>query len=589
MRYKFENHLFRERQSDSVDFWLSEISKLENGETQKHTLTPDEIAKLDTFESDLTTEWQSFAELKSVMLSLDLDFLQTEPGITAFRKIFGSEIKDEEIANWMLMNPEIIQANIDAVENEIEKKSQEFQMERVVNQLKSRINSDGTIGDTSDIDPPNNFGILVNTEQMAEKITAMRATKNRLKALLSKFSNPGDNLEYAKRVLVEIYLKRINVSIAKFYLFAKSVKEKSDKFGYANLSVSEKTILSEVNLSLDHDVQLTKIDKFIFGASREVDEATQNYNSLSSDLLSYAKHLDELRSKINIRESIERMGLDPEKVLEKNISPDDLKKFADVLLEKYGLISSTSQPWKYEIKKRRTFSVQGEIKTINGVNIPRNILDVMSVLLGHEIEGHVLQHENSSKIPLKIFSEFDGGGRSSLFAEGGAMYMQDKVTRELFGFENLPKTSYIKTLAKRLSGGNFIDCMKVYFESTNAEDLADLTAGKIDKQKYDEIVERNLKTAVSSTKRIFKYGDLRKSRIGISTNSKDLAYLEQKRVLDKMAGTPFFKLAFVSGMNLETAHHLIDLGLLKLEDIKEPRTMTADMWTEIKDNYKLHQ
>ncbi len=588
MKNDYENHLYRERQSDSVDFWLNKISQLESGEVPKHELTPEELEKLHAFEEEFVSEKTKAGEIKADLITLDMEFLKTNEGIEAFRAIFSVDISDVEIPNWLIKNTAKVFFVKKLVEDGIESKSKEFQRARVVEQLKSKLKTDGGFEDTSDIVPPENISLLVNTEQMAEKIQIMRNLKQLLKSHLVRFEHPSDNLEYAKKVLVEMYLKRLNVAIANLYLSARSVKEKEIKFGYASLSVAEKKILSETNLFMDPDVQLTRIDKFIFGASRELDEK-QKYGSISSALLEYAQHIDQRRSEIDPRESIKGMGLDPEKVLAENIGPEELKRLADQMLELYGLGNNSTNPWKYEIQKRRTLAVTGDNRIIKGVNIPRSILDAITILLGHEIEGHVLQHENSSHIPLKIFSDEDGGGRSSLFAEGGAMYVQDKITKEIFGYEKLPKTSYLKTLTKRLAGGNFIDCVKTYFESTNIENLEARESGQITDSEYMSATEKNLNTAFSSTQRIFKYGDIRKSQIGISTRSKDLAYLEQKRVLDKMANSPLLKLAFVGGMNLETAYSLIDLGLLKLDELVEPKMLSIKIWETLKDKYLLKQ
>lgn len=588
MKNDYENHLYRERQSDSVDFWLGKISRLENGEVPKHELTPEELEKLNSFEEEFVAEKTKASEIKADLITFDVEFLKTDEGIEAFRAIFSVDISDAEIPDWLMKNTDKVFWVKKLVEDGIESKSKEFQRARVVEQLKSKLKTAGSFEDTSDIVPPENMSLLVNTEQMAEKIQIMRNLKQLLKSHLVRFEHPSGNLEYAKKVVVQMYLKRLNVAIANFYLFAKSVKEKEMKLGYASLSVSEKKILSETNLSMDPEVELTRIDKFIFGASRETDEE-QKYASLSSDLMEYAQHIDQRRSEIDPRDAIRKMGLDPEKVLAKNISPEELKALADQTLELYGIGQSSENPWNYEIKKRRTLAVTGDDRIIEGVNISRSILDAITILLGHEIEGHVLQNENSSRIPLKIFSDEDGGGRSSLLAEGGAMYVQDKITREIFGYERLPKTSYLKTLAKRLASANFIDCVKTYFESTNTENLVAHQSGQITDSEYVGVIERNLNTAFSSTQRIFKYGDIRKSQIGISTHSKDLAYLEQKRVLDKMANSPLLKLAFVGGMNLETAYSLIDLGLLKLDDLVEPKMFSIKIWETLRDKYLLKE
>jgi hypothetical protein len=88
--------------------------------------------------------------------------------------------------------------------------------------------------------------------------------------------------------------------------------------------------------------------------------------------------------------------------------------------------------WQFVARDEfKTMAVDGKRKVIKCGRGSQSVASLISVTLAHEIEGHVLQHENKSKIPLRLFKRL-GSGRSVVFAECGAMSNQDTVSRDAF-------------------------------------------------------------------------------------------------------------------------------------------------------------
>jgi hypothetical protein len=208
----------------------------------------------------------------------------------------------------------------------------------------------------------------------------------------------------------------------------------------------------------------------------------------------------------------------------------------------------------------------------------RSIIDVLTKGTVHEIV-HVLQDENTAEIGLPLYTHPDqiGGDRSVLFQEGGAMYYQDKASQELFGFASPPVPHYLRAMAVKQAGGDYLDCVKAYYESTIS----------VNPKKSKSLA---LKTALSSARRLFRNSINFNNTDRSIPSTKDTAYLEQKAVVEEiMTNHPELRnIILVSGMNLETAKELIKFGVLDLSSLRQPDlSFVKALWEEMKDDYKL--
>lgn len=201
---------------------------------------------------------------------------------------------------------------------------------------------------------------------------------------------------------------------------------------------------------------------------------------------------------------------------------------------------------------------------------------LMSVVLTHEII-HILQKENTAQIGLPLYSHPNqiGGARAELFQEGGAMYYQGRASQELFGFTSPPGPHYLRAMAVKKAGGDYLACVKAYYESTIS---VNPKKGKL-----------ALKTALSSARRLFRNSmDFNNNDKSIPS-TKDTVYLEQKAVVEEILKHPELQnLILVSGINLETAKKMIHFGLLDLSKLRTPDlSYVKELWEELKPNYTL--
>jgi hypothetical protein len=199
-----------------------------------------------------------------------------------------------------------------------------------------------------------------------------------------------------------------------------------------------------------------------------------------------------------------------------------------------------------------------------------------------------VQAENREKIPLRLFGEKMGGFRSEVFSEGGAMLVESDVCEELFGYENIPNPHYIKAMAKKLEGGNYLDCVKTYYESIREGILIKKEDKQINNEEFKEALKNALELSINRTKRLFKGGDDLNNKSNYLTHSKDTVYAEQVLIMNKLRENGLENCAFVKGVNLDTLATLTEIGLVDLDKIERPNMdIIRKIWDQEKDKYEL--
>lgn len=594
-----ERHsLYPERVTDSYQKTIDEIARLESGEIPKQELNEFEKQKLLEFEEAFALRFESLYKQKEATAELYPKYFETSEGRESWRDLFGEDLPElfgEELERFLYTKARDI-ANIEtSARKKFAAESRAYADKELLDSLVATMGERGELF-LEGIESPRRINLVLNPDELEAKIFGLRELKSDIKQALANIEDDGENISSAQKCVLEMYLSRVNESLARQHSPAYKTVEKARAIGVEALSDSERRILEGMSVALDGDLDAhrARIDKFVYGADREYDE--EGYRKqVSRRLLDYANEVEIEQRFIDAHkdELVETRGLDPEKIEEKTITAADRKRWGESLLERYGLLSSDTSTdpsqlpldnkWRYIVGSNKSMSVDQVRKVVHDKEGDSAATHTFPVALAHEIEGHVLQGANKEQVPLRLFQDI-GGGRSSVFAEGGAMHNQNVISKKIFGFEQLPKPHYVRAMAERLRGGNFLDCVKAYYESSVKELRSGLEQGEISKEHFQEKARSLLKKNISSTKRLFRSDSL-SSDSNYLLSSKDTAYLEQRKVLRGLEEAGLFKLAYVSGVNLENARELIRFGLLDLDKIKEPRFETLEIWSEVKEKY----
>ncbi len=133
--------------------------------------------------------------------------------------------------------------------------------------------------------------------------------------------------------------------------------------------------------------------------------------------------------------------------------------------------------------------------------------------------------------------------------------------------------------------GTYLDCVKEYYETLIA--VKKKKRGIINKDEFQKELRKKIKVSINSAKRLFRGGIDFDSDSKYLSKSKDTVYLEQFFLAQEMREAGLEKYAFLGGVNLRTIKDLLEIGVLKQDDIQELKFSAMDIWNRIKDKYKL--
>jgi hypothetical protein len=572
--------LYPERPSYSAQILLYEIAQYESGEREKEILSEEEKQNLIELETPFVDKLAEYYKLATGKKILYPEYFDTPEGqatlkaIPEFASLDGDIDIRENIPILRTLKPSIIKDLVD--------KSSRWNTDTMVETLFQQIDSDTGELDVQGIENPEKLTYIQYPDNLTAKIEGLEAIRQELKQKRSELyleetsdtTQSRKALIHAKIFRVQALIKRINVLIAE-------AKE-------------EETFVRSEESHIHHKPPY-KLDKFIYGVTT-LNPKTGNYNQVDNHLLEEADKLAELNTSINQEKAqiLLEKDLDQEKLEEKNITPEMVKEYLDQILASYDLLSihpadaeqvaknikPPDNKWRCYIRPGKdSLQIESKSKTLLIPPINIDVQTLITKTATHEII-HILQRENTAQIGLPLYTHSSqiAGDRAELFQEGGAMYYQDQISQELFGYESLPQPHYLRAMATKQSGGTYIDCVKTYYESILSSETETITP---EKQK------KFLALALDRTKRLFKNSSFNNTDKQIS-NTKDTVYLEQKAVVEEIQQYPQLRnLILVTGINLETAREMIQFGLLDLRNLKMPNNSAQELWEKLRPNYTL--
>ena len=617
------NSLYPERHSAGIDRRIEALERLETGKDPKIELSEEETAELLGFENKLGDTLESIHKLTPIRYTFYAEYFLTEAGRKDFFKTTGLEITGEtpeDVIVSILKSRQAIQESV-ADKSIAAKKiaglfgnSINFFNDSLFLELSKQKSADGSLNIDPETPLSNRAVILLTPDIALKKIDQLRTFKKFLKEKLAELGSetaPGPSLQAGLREVLILYKRKVNTMITGQIPNAIAAKNTADILRHEDISDAEKS-LADLNdrqqtktfpsLS-DPESALARYDKFIHGASREYNTAG-NRNQISLEIAAYADEIEKayLENALSKPADIRKKGLDPNKILDETLSLEQYLPWAEELLEACGEKSaypgSTYDPSregpapdnKWQIITGPEFKTNGidpkrkTYKLGHTQKKKRSIENVVSVVLGHEI-AHIFQKINRDALPIKLLGQI-GSDRRGLYSEGGAMYLQDLVSTEAFGTRSIPMPHYVRAMSRRLRGGNYLDCLSAYYDSAYKILKAQLDAGTIDEETFQERTLSLLKTAINSTKRLFASSDDLSAQSSVLTQSDDTSYLEQRLLMEKLKAIGKENYAYL-GINLDTIISLTKLGLFDAAKIKTPPLYALKLWDKIKDVYKL--
>lgn len=598
--------LYPERASENIDTVLDAIQKLDSGEKEITPLSEQERGKILRFEESLGSSLEKTFDITPQSAVIHIEYLLTDVGREAFKKTFGVPIEGQDAASvrmFLLENRSIIASAKTKECSSFFGEGRSYSDDILLRSLLETMEANGSVNIRSARNPES-VSIALNPEKNLEKIRRLHEFKSQLKKFRKDLSENQAFNENEKRVIqgvLDLYQRRTNEMLVDQFGSAAIIKQEASVIGEESLSKEEKSVLEFSNGLESPEKNSSRLDKFIHGAGSEYD-ASGWREQVSASLDRSAREIGDayLTSVLERATSIKSKGLDEKKILEKNISWEEFKEMGDQTLAAYGILSDISSEeydpsrrgpaqdnkWQFVCRDEyKSFSVDGKRKALKTTRKPVSIGTAIP-LLAHEIEGHALQHENKSKVPLRLFRKV-GGGRWQVFAECGAMQNQDIVSKEAFGFETIPHPHYIKAMRARLDGGDYLQCVQAFYESALQELRLKKRLGRVDEDEFKKEAAEKLSLAINRTRRLFSNTTFLQSPSEFLTNSRDTVYLEQVELYRKLKERKLEKYAYIGSANLKTIEFLLESGFLDPKIIQQPKFHALKIWESMQEKYRM--
>ncbi len=608
LRYNKPTTPYPERASSGFDETLEKLRALEEGKSEKLNLSEHQKEELLDFENELGEEMDRIFDIKVNTRTFFTDYLLTDEGRKRFEEITNVSLSDatmENIARIILQNRiEISKADVSKL-SALEGDSEKYTEKTLLETLSERVDENGQLN-IDGLSAPERVSLITNPQNALDKISSLRKYKSYLKKLDGKIddadSKGAPDFTKAKKKIIEGFRLRVNEMIANQYSPGIKIKRVIQTLGFESVTEDERKLFENFDGFTKPDKNLERLDKFIYGESRELDTGGKK-RRISEEILDFADKVESDFAENEIRKNdlLRKRGFDPEKVFAKNIPPEVFTKIAESVVAHYGELSScppsdysTDRPgpasdgkWQVAAHPRfNVMSVNFKQHVIKSSIAPKSIFDIITTLCGHEIEGHFIQNLNKKLASTRLLRKA-GSDRKEIYSEAAAMMVEDQVASQAFGLRSFPHAHYVRAMQRKLGGGDYLDSVKAFFESGSKISKRKRREELIDNKQYKEEIRDMLKLAVNRSKRLFRGTDSLSQSSSYLRNSKDTVYLEQLILADKLKAKNMEKYLFFSGGNISTLISYAEMGIINLQDIRQPDYFSVKVWDVVKRKYLL--
>lgn len=594
--------LYPERVVDTVDVQIDHLERIENGEVEKIELTEQERNDLIRFEDGLGQRFEHIFDITTQKPSFYCEYFTTPEGWEDLARVADISTQDfhsvDDVKKALFLHRDLLRAVSPKDLQGLSSRSIKYYDDNVFRTLADSQDHEGGI-DVANISNPHDVNILLTPEKALAKVGELLAFKKDVKEMTQMINakNP-DALGAAQLKIINLYKKRYNQMLSDRFFDTVALSHMAEVIGEENLSDEEQELLVMQPGFKNVEKNLARLDRFVHGADKDFSEGSRLH--ISQKLKDFTQEISEEfeQNELLRDQKIREKGLDPHKIFEKNVPIEQVSEWVNEILESYDQKSAQSAEdydpmrsgpapdgkWQFIARSAyRSMSVNGKQRIIKSGVENKNIYDTISVALGHEM-GHFLQQLNSSQISLRLFQRVKGD-RTSVFAEGGAMMIEDQVSQVAFGTRNIGHPHYLRAMEKKIDGGDYIACVKAFYDSGLRILQKKREQGQLNDEEFIQESQDHLKLSINRTKRLFRNGADFSSRSSLIATSKDTAYLEQMMVTRKLQEKGLEKYAFVAGVNLTNLATLVELGFLDPKNIQSPGQHAIEIWNAIKEHY----
>lgn len=421
---------------------------------------------------------------------------------------------------------------------------------------------------------PRREHFIVNPKVYKKRLELLREFKFRLKKMKAELKEEGDDLSCAKLVVLDLYLRRLNITIVSEYELAHVLT------GKKSLSREEREILEKLYIgnSFQDSSRMSRLvaktDRFERGVGLSLTSEGE-FVSIPEKLMSY------MEERVGKEKPVTQEYIKYNSII---LDDEQMKRFTQLII---GFSEDEQlRKWSAVVRRRKSWSARGKLKgkDVLQIVIPkgdsRGLVDVFAVA-AHEFEGHAVQFANKMNLnrPLHLIRALSTG-RNSIMAECGAMFVESKTMKMLVNQERSAEPYYYMALKRKSEGGNFVECLEEFMEGYSKRNYGfGLDELITDRVKFEKVFGYSHLRVL----RIFRSAALLQDNMGELTNTDQLKYIEQELLGDMLSSVGLEKLMYLSGIDLYSVEDLIKINMLDLDKIKLPEYVVAKtVWPKVR-------
>ena len=276
------------------------LGDFEAGRREKIPLTPEERTEIQSLEETLGVTLEKIFDITPKEATFFAEYFLNEEGKREFETLVGTPLGNAEetvqAVEKALYEAAPLLGKLDAKKRgSLTGHARDYSEQLLLRQLSSTRDAAGHIA-TVDIAPPKPVQLLLTPAENLAQITALQAFKNQLKQYTEMLavSATGKSAEFQQTLLgiLKLYQSRVNAMLAEGKLDVFALQRKADALGRDALTEDERVLLVQVTGIQNAEMNLSRYDKFLFGATTEYDASGQR-NQVGAALKNFADQFEE--------------------------------------------------------------------------------------------------------------------------------------------------------------------------------------------------------------------------------------------------------------------------------------------------------
>jgi hypothetical protein len=275
--------LYPERPSEGIESKIEMLADFEAGRIEKIPITPEERMEIQRLEDTLGATLEKIFEITPKEAVFYAEYFQSPEGRKDFEVLIGKSLGNDGKAvqdiEKSLLEAGPLVAQLGAKERgSFVGRSRDYSEQLLFEQLLQTRDVNGYV-EAAGIASPVPVRMLLTPSENLAKITALKKFKDQIKHYTetpdTSMMGKSEGFRQVLSGVLGLYQSRVNAMLVESSVDSFALKRKESVLGEDALTEDEQVLLSQTVGTQNIETNLSRYDKFLFGAASEYDAAGQ--------------------------------------------------------------------------------------------------------------------------------------------------------------------------------------------------------------------------------------------------------------------------------------------------------------------------